>query len=162
MPEQVNHRRADLCLWVMQTAFARGKGLNAKSLLDSLQGLSAQQAAWSPGKDIRSIWEIVSHVAHWKDVVIRFMDNEPVADDELAGKWPAIPAVTEAQWAEAVAHLEDREAAIEERLRSLTNSDLDQIIVEPDFTVEKGFIATAAHDCYHTGQIFKLRQLQGI
>lgn len=162
MPEQVNHRRADLCLWTMQTAFAREKGLHAKSLLDSLEGLTAEQAAWSPGKDIRSIWEIVNHVAHWKDVVVRFMDNEPVTDDELAGKWPAIPAVSEAQWAKAVAYLEGREAEIEKRLRLLTDKDLDQLIVEPDFTVEKGFIATAAHDCYHTDQIFKLCPMQGI
>ncbi len=162
MPKHTKCRRVDLCLWTMQMAFARGKGLNAKSLLDSLQGLSALQAAWSPGKDVRSIWEIVNHVAHWKDVVVRFMDNEPVADDELSGKWPSISAVTEAKWAAAVAYLEDRETEIEKRLRPLTDKDLDQLIVEPDFTVEKGFIATAAHDCYHTGQIFKLRQLQGI
>ncbi len=45
----------------MEMAFQKGEGLAANSLLDALEGLTAEQVAWKhPESDLHSIWEIVT------------------------------------------------------------------------------------------------------
>ncbi|MBI3660032.1 hypothetical protein HY230_06120 [Candidatus Acetothermia bacterium] len=79
-------------LWLiksMHMAYDEGKGLWAHSLLDAIKGLSAEQAAWKPRKkDARSVWEIVNHVAFWKDAMARSLEKKPWLDASKHKGWP--------------------------------------------------------------------------
>lgn len=161
--QRVSRQRVEWCLWALRAAFERGKGLEAVSLVDALRGLTAVQAAWSPGRGVRSIWEIVNHVAAWKTVVVRFHQRgEEVSPEALVSQWPPMGNVTEVNWVGARANLEDRQFEIELGLGSLTDEGLDRAIDTDDWNLGKAYLGLVAHDCYHTGQINVLRQLQGI
>lgn len=160
--QSVSRQRVEWLSWALRAAFERGKGLEAVSLLDALWDLTPEQAAWSPGRGIRSIWEIVNHVAAWKAVVLRFQRGEEVSPEALANQWLPMGDLTEANWVEARANLEDRQLEIELGLGKLTDADLDQAIGTDDWNLGKAYLGLVAHDCYHAGQITMLRQLQGL
>jgi uncharacterized damage-inducible protein DinB len=136
----------------MQKAFQKGRGLGAHSLLDALEGLTAEQAAWKPqGQKTRSIWEIVKHIASGKEFVVRRLDSELAAIEE----WPKIEEVSEEAWAETLEQLK----RCQERLFQAVGKLKDEQLEEP---IGEHLFGLIAHDCYHTGQILTLRQLQGI
>jgi uncharacterized damage-inducible protein DinB len=155
-----NPSSAALVQWTTQAAFARGQGIEAAYLLDSLEGLTPEQAAWSPPEGAASIWEIVNHVAFWKDVVLKTLRGDAESLDE---PWPPIEAVSREGWISAIAHLEALHAELEEHVGRMTDEDLVEVpSYEGAQSWGKTLIGLAAHDCYHTGQIVKLRQMQGI
>ena len=45
------------------------------NLRSSLRGLTAEEAAWTPGPRRHSIWELALHCAYWKYVVIRKLEG---------------------------------------------------------------------------------------
>src|SRR2546425_6427033 len=45
------------------------------SLAMAIEGLTAQQAAWKPAPERHSIWQIVRHVAHWKQATLGAWDG---------------------------------------------------------------------------------------
>jgi len=146
----------------MGMAFQRGKGLWAHSLLDALAGLTAEQAAWKPQEqETRSIWEIVNHVTFWKEVVLRFLDGEETV--KVGDEWPPVSEVSEEAWARTVEHLRETQ---EQLIKGLKGREFD---LDRPVTLVEGWTAPfgetlfglIAHDCYHTGQILTLRQLQG-
>lgn len=52
------------------------------SLWDSVRDLTAAQAAWTPAPARNSIWQIVDHVALWKDDGARRISGEPRAPQD--------------------------------------------------------------------------------
>ena len=53
-------------------------------LLVSLQGLTAAQAAWKPSPDRNSVWEIINHIALWKEYFASRLAGELL-------RWPNDP-----------------------------------------------------------------------
>jgi len=150
-------------LKAMEMAFQEGRGLWALSLLDALEGLSPEQAAWKPqGQETRSIWEIVNHVTFWKAVVVRFLDGEEAI--KVEDDWPPVSEVSEEAWAQTVEHLRETQ---EQLIQGLKGGEFD---LDRPVTLVEGWTAPwgetlfglIAHDCYHTGQVLMLRWLQGI
>src|SRR3989442_5901187 len=45
------------------------------SLAMAIDGLTAKQAAWKPAPERHSIWQIVRHVAHWKQATLGAWDG---------------------------------------------------------------------------------------
>src|SRR2546428_9963808 len=70
-------------------------------LADALAGVTAAEAAWRPGPNLRGIWEIVLHMAVWtENIAERMRSGEDAHPAE--GAWPPPPAVLdEAAWEEA-------------------------------------------------------------
>src|SRR2546428_5704960 len=81
-------------------------------LADALAGVTAAEAAWRPGPDLKSIWNIVLHMAvSTENIVERMRSGERVRPAE--GAWPPPPAVPdEAAWEEAQRRLWDALAAL--------------------------------------------------
>lgn len=118
-----------------------------------LAGLSAEDAAWRPAPDAKSIWEIVHHTAAWNENIIeRIETGEHTRPAE--GHWPAMPDSPDgASW-----------EAAKSRLRQ-SLSDLEKFIGET--TVQKiqsspyglpDLLVRFIHVGYHIGQITKLRE----
>jgi len=160
------NQRAEWLLEAMEMVFQKGQGLWAHSLLDALEGLTYEQAAWKPRKKgTRSIWGIVNHINYWKELVAWHLKSEGSVEAE--DDWPPVTKGDAETWRKAVRRLKRNHNAIIKGLRAhkelLVDLDRPCYLVKGQ-TAPWGDIlyGLIAHDCYHTGQILMLRQLQGI
>ncbi len=142
-----------LCEW-MDHVFER-EGWHV-SLLDSVKGLSARQAAWTPSPERNSIWKIVEHVALWKEEGARGLRGDPPRPAGWAKEhdWRGTGEISEARWQGAVTRLMDAQSAVRTLLEGHSEADA----VSAAATI-RGIIV---HDSYHCGQICYLRALQGV
>lgn len=118
----------------------------------AVEGLSAEQAKWSPGKGSHSVGQLAYHIWFW--------DARALADFK-GEKKPAFGGnndetfenFTSAQWDDLVKKLDqvlaDWEAAVQ--------SADDQKLAEKASLVAH----VGAHNAYHIGQILYVRKLQG-
>ena len=59
-------------------------------LADALAGITVDEAVWTPGPDVKGIWDIVLHMAVWtENIVERMRSGERVRPAE--GAWPPLP-----------------------------------------------------------------------
>ena len=152
----------DHLMWVLDAAFAKGEGLEAQSLMDVINDVGAEHAAWEPEESPTSIWLIVNHVSAWKDVIRRSLDGEDIVFPYKA-EWPKVRNVTQQNWYRNIERLEELQARLYSHLGALSDEVLTRIIPRSgELTLAMVFQGIAAHDCYHTGQIVQMRQRQGI
>jgi uncharacterized damage-inducible protein DinB len=118
----------------------------------AVQGLTAQQAMWSPGKGNHSVGQLAYHIWYW--------DTRELAD--FRGEKPApfdgnnnetFDNFTPAQWDDLVKKLNqvliDWEKAVE-------TADDQKLAANASLIAHVG-----AHSAYHIGQILYARKLQG-
>jgi len=167
MPRKQRHnQQTEWLLKAMEMAFAKGKGLFSHSLLDALEGLTVEQAAWKAAgpqpqqKGAHSIWEIVNHATYWKDWAVQRLDGKTTTFSDEAS-WLVKEEVSEEAWAKAVARLKRTHNALMRRLWE-KKLDLDKPFPGEKMPTGEALYGTLAHDCYHTGQILTLRQMQGV
>ena len=135
---------------------AWNEGLWAASWSKSIEGLTPEQAAWSPpsrdGSAGRtSIWQIVLHMIFWRDNALRrIQTGEQPTDDEIARlNFPRIEDVSDHAWAEARARLKDSQDRVA-KVFADSGADVSRAIY------------LLPHDCYHIGQVNYLRAMQGL
>lgn len=137
------------------------------SLSSAVRGLTPAQAAWKPSAARHSIWQIVRHVAHWKEATLSALDGHPVDYDE----W------NKADWQEASGNQQDWEGDVErlQRVSAETGARLNQMDNETlsrpvkwykrssrTYPIAHRLLNQATHDIYHAGQIQYLFALQEI
>jgi hypothetical protein len=162
---KVSDRQMEWLNDMMEVAFQKKKGLWASSLLDVIEGLAPEQAAWKPKKkEARSIWEIVNHVALWKDVMVKRLSGVPQEKVAPLMKidWPPVRAINGAAWKKSVNDLRSRHKAFIKVMAKLNAKDLERPTAQAKVKWGYHIYGVLAHDCYHAGQILTLRQLQGI
>jgi uncharacterized damage-inducible protein DinB len=127
------------------------EGLWAASWNKSIEGLTPEQAAWSPAPGRHSIWQIVLHMVFWRENELRrFATGTPPSAEEVAKlNFPAIPSTTQAAWDAARARLLE------------TQNRLAAIYADPSRDLERAKYLIP-HDAYHFGQINYLRALQSL
>lgn len=153
--------QAEWLLKAMELAFQKKKGLWAHSMLDTLEELTAEQAAWKPNKKgVHSIWEIVHHVTYWKDLLVQRLEGSTAkfSDEE---SWALEETTTEEAWTKAVERLKRTHNKLIRRVRE-KKLDLNKPFPGEKMTMGEALFGVLAHDLYHTGQIVLLRQMQGI
>lgn len=159
---QRRNQQTEWLLKAMETAFAKGKGLWAHSMLDALEGVTAEQAAWKAAglqpQRAHSIWEIVQHVTYWKGFLVQRLDGSTAkfSDEE---SW-VVEETSEEAWTKAIARLKRTHNALMRRLRE-KKLDLNKPFPGEKMPTGEALYGVLAHDLYHTGQIVLLRQLQG-
>lgn len=130
-------------------------------LEEALDGVTAAEAAWNPGPDIPSIWQIVLHMTAWTDNIVQRMAQRrrgmpPGRPAE--GAWPPCPAVQdEPAWETAKAGLWDALARLRADLEATPLADqLDHGTW--GYSQLADLLCRFSHNAYHIGQITKLRQ----
>src|ERR1700692_3105880 len=63
-----------IILALLDEGFSR-KTWHGPNLVQSLKGISAQQAAWRPAPGRHNIWEVALHAAYWKYAVRRRIEG---------------------------------------------------------------------------------------
>jgi uncharacterized damage-inducible protein DinB len=129
------------------------------SLLETLEGVDAAQAAARPLARAHSIWEIVLHVSGWKRVVHRRLEGEGVRLPE-EGDWPEVREASEQSWQATLARLLARHEALLAAVRGLDEARLDEVLITESSRETGGGVScyvtlhgAAQHDLYHGGQI---------
>ena len=128
------------------------------ALLETIAGLTAQQAAWRPSPASNSIWQIVDHLTAakvWQLEMIEKGQAESPAWIE--------PGRDEASWQTLVADLKDAHARLRSALEQLKDEELlDYPVAELGRTLLELILSSgSAHEAHHAGQISYLRGLQG-
>ncbi|HEY2431586.1 MAG TPA: DinB family protein [Vicinamibacterales bacterium] len=142
-----------------------GDPWHGSALRTILQGVSASQAARRPAAEAHSIWEIVLHLAGWRNEVARRAGGAPAAEPE-GGDWPPVGDPSPDRWAAALAALD----AAHERLLAAVGGLTDEALAAPSVdprdrslgagvTYRELFHGIVQHDAYHAGQIALLKKL---
>ncbi|MBZ0173523.1 MAG: DinB family protein [Phycisphaerales bacterium] len=120
----------------------------AASWSSSVAGLTAEQAARSPGSGRHTIAQIVGHVCFWREHLVSRVRGgerlEPTVIDRLS--WPEPGA---ADWGGLVERFDRTHAQV---LEALQDTGIDATMLE----------GLLMHDCYHVGQIMYIRSLLGM
>ena len=135
-----------------------GEAWHGPSVLESLAGVTAEQAASHPIAGAHSIWELVLHLSSDYDLVLRRLagDGHPLT---AAEDWPACPAPSEESWQRTVRELEARNETLRQAVRDFPADRLDDPLVPGvPYTAYTQFIGVTQHNLYHAGQISLLKR----
>lgn len=141
------------------------------SLAMAVQGLTAAQAAWRPGPNRHSIWQIVRHVTRWKQATLEaWQGSQPLFsghdaterfNEVMRTDWSDASG-TDKDWQADVRALHDVSLAVRERASNADAADLQRPFPGEDWPAVVRVLRMATHDIYHAGQIQYLRALQGV
>ena len=126
------------------------------ALLETLEGLTAEQAAWKPAPDRNSIWQIVDHLTASKVWQIEVLEK---GQADIAA-WTQ-PGGDENAWQGTVTQLKDAHARQKVTLGKLSEKDLLTVPAsEWKQTQLELLLSSASHEAHHGGQIDYLKGLQ--
>ena len=135
-----------------------GEAWHGPSVLESLAGLSAAQAASHPIAGAHSIWELVLHLSSDYDLVLRRLAGDG-RQLTAAEDWPACPASTEENWQQTLQELKLLNKKLRQAVRDFPVERLDDPLVpEVPYTAYTQFIGVTQHNLYHAGQIALLKR----
>jgi len=135
-----------------------GEAWHGPSVLESLAGVSAAQAASHPVAGAHSIWELVLHLVSDYDLVLRRLagDGRPLT---AAEDWPACPPPTEDNWQRTVQEIRKANEKLRQAVRDFPAERLDdRLVPQSPHTAHAQFIGVTQHNLYHAGQIALLRR----
>jgi uncharacterized damage-inducible protein DinB len=137
------------------------KAWHGPNLRGSIRGVTAEQAAWRPGRGRHNIWEIVVHAAYWKYAVRRRLLKEKRGSFPLKGSnWFERPEeASEDAWRRDVQMLESTHRSLREAIRGLRLRDLYHVPSTSKYSNLVMISGIASHDVYHAGQIQLIKGL---
>jgi uncharacterized damage-inducible protein DinB len=130
-----------------------------------LDGVTPAQAAARPIAEAHSIWELVLHMAGWRNEVARRATGQPAAEPE-AGDYPRVGDPSAARWRAALEALD----AAHRNLVAVTRKIDDAQMLRPTSDPRNRPLGTGVtyyemlhgivqHDAYHAGQIALLKKM---
>lgn len=140
-----------------------GEPWHGSPLRQILKGITAAQAAARPVAGGHSIWELVLHVAAWKNEVRERLSGK-AASDPAEGDWPPVGETTDERWRQALASLERAHTELVAAIRRVPESRLAEPHNDPRAAGGKGVSyyvllhGAVQHDVYHAGQIAILKK----
>jgi uncharacterized damage-inducible protein DinB len=129
-----------------------------------LDGITYMQASAKPIAEGHSIWELVLHIAAWKNEVRRRLSGA-AAGEPQEGDWPPVGEISESRWRAARDHLEKSHRLLvsavkafpETKLFEPTNDTRDRAL-GTGVTYYELLHGVVQHDTYHSGQIAILKK----
>jgi len=119
----------------------------------AVEGLTAEQARWSPGKGNHSVGQLAYHLWFWDARALADFKGEKSAAFS-GNNEETFDNFTAAQWVELVKKLDQVLADWE---KAVENADDQKIAEKASLIAHVG-----AHNAYHIGQIIYVRKLQGV
>ncbi len=129
-----------------------GEAWHGPSLLESLRGVTPQQANRRSIPSAHTIGELVLHAAAWMEEVHSRIDGHHHAEPE-AGDWAPCT-----DFPVAIDRLQTVARVLIDRTAQLTPAELDRRIGDT-FTVAETIRGVTQHNTYHAGQIVLLTRL---
>ena len=135
-----------------------GPAWHGPSVLDALEGVTADAAHAHPLAGVHSVWELVLHLGGTYGLVLRRLSGE---DAQLTPSqdWPPVPEPTEAAWRDAISSLRGLNARVRQAVLGFDPGQLDRpLYANGEYTAYTQFIGITQHDLYHAGQIAVLKK----
>ena len=134
-----------------------GNAWHGPAVKEVLEGVSADIAARRPIESAHTIWELVLHIAAWADIVRRRVGGETLeVTPEL--NFPPVSDTSEAAWKDALTRLEHSQQALLDLVPTISDSRLDEPVMQGGTTVYIQLHGVAQHHIYHAGQIVILKK----
>lgn len=136
-----------------------GNAWHGPSVKEALVGVTAKQACIRPLANAHTIWELVHHIAVWEDVGRRRLQGDP-ANIPISSPedWPPADDSSEEGWEQAKVALDRGHQVLVQTIRSVSESRLDEPIMEGKSSVYVTLHGVIQHDLYHAGQIAMLKK----
>jgi len=119
---------------------------------------TAEEANWRPAPWVRSIAEIINHMAYWVEYRVRQVRGEslkPLRPVPRGGEAPAwMPS-----YPECLENLGKQFEALHETIAALRDEDLERTVEGSPRPIVELISNIIAHNAYHMGQILLLRRL---
>ncbi|MBI5865152.1 MAG: DinB family protein [Planctomycetes bacterium] len=127
------------------------EGLWAAAWSKSIDGLSAEQAAWTPANGRHSIWQIVLHMLFWREDCLRRIagGGKPSEAEVQAKNFPAITDPSQQAW-----------DSVQRRFAE-SQKQVAAVLADSAAPLDRAAYLLP-HDSYHMGQINYLRAMQGL
>ena len=135
----------------------RGEAWHGPSLLEVLNGVTAQMASAKPIPGAHSIWELVTHIGAWIDAVRRRTAGDP-AQLTQQEDWPATPGDIEEAWQQTLSNLDQEQNQLHAAIRALPETSLRAGVPEAKYSVRFMIEGVIQHNLYHAGQIALLKK----
>ncbi len=134
-----------------------GEAWHGPSVLNILDGITAQQAAARTFSGLHNIWEIMMHIAAWERACSSRLagDRAELPDEE---DWPKVAQTTEQAWGDARKALRQAHDELVLAVSKLDEGRLDQPIVAGMSSVYVTLHGVIQHTVYHAGQIAILKK----
>jgi uncharacterized damage-inducible protein DinB len=141
----------------MQDAF-HGPSWHGPAVLEALKDVDAKMASARPIKNGHTIWELVLHMACWKDVGRwRLEGNDHIPTDEE--NFPSVSNRSDAAWERAQQTLITAHEKLVKAVEGATANKLEECFPEGPLSHFTRLYGVIHHDLYHTGQIALLKKM---
>ncbi len=135
-----------------------GQAWHGDSLMELLNGVTADRAAAKPLKDVHSIWEIVSHIAFWEAVSRRRAEGDEAQVENLGDGWISPTDITDAAWQQTLENLRQTNEALCETIARLDDERLKESAAGQPYSIYFLLHGVIQHNLYHAGQIAVLKK----
>lgn len=125
-------------------------------IVDAVDSVDAEVAAWEPGEGIASIWEVTVHASGWLQDTLRTLTGSPGPENV---DWPSVADRSPAAWRATQAQLRSAALSLRDEIKRSTEGDMAAAPVPSDQSKSRLIMNMIIHDSYHAGQIVKLRQM---
>ncbi len=134
-----------------------GNAWHGPSVMEVLNGVTAQQATARPFPAAHTIWELALHIGAWERACLRRLQGEraELTDSE---DWPPIADTSDDAWQQLKTTLQSGNLELRNVVAALDPERLDQPIVVGMPSVYVTVQGVVQHDLYHAGQIAILKK----
>ena len=143
----------------LRTTFS-GDSWHGPSVMKTLEGIDAVQAAARPLGERHTIWELVDHMTYWLEEVHKALKAKEMPRPEKVIDWPRMGSGEE-QWRESVRRLEAAVNTLLDELVTWNTKDLEKTVGGANYSYRQMLHGAVHHNLYHTGQIAILKRKTG-
>lgn len=145
----------------MFSSAAHGKTWHGQSVWETLQNITAEEAAVHPIPESHSIWDYLLHIINWRDYAIRtLLDDQPyIVDLNTEKDWTTITDFSPEAWEATLELYKTSTEELSEAIKTIGDSKLEEIVLEHKFTFYTLLHGVIQHDIYHSGQIVLLKKM---
>ncbi len=128
------------------------------NIADTLNGLTAKEAATKPSPNFNSIWEIVNHVISWRETVLRRIRGENIESPE-GNYFSYIRDRSESEWQKTREQFHESQLSWLGAIKKMKRKELDSTHEFSKFSNYELLYGIIEHDAYHLGQIRLIQKL---
>jgi uncharacterized damage-inducible protein DinB len=130
----------------------------AVNILDTLENISAQQAANKIAADHNSIWEITNHMISWRLNVLQRVKGKTMVSPGN-NYFEPVTDQSEAAWKNTLEQMKISQQEWIDFLKTFSEDDFEKIYPKNAMTYYENIHGIIQHDAYHLGQITLLSKL---
>ena len=134
-----------------------GNAWHGPSVMEVLNGVTAQQATTRVFSEAHTIWELALHIGAWENACLRRLQGERAELSDLED-WAPVTNPSEAEWEELKLILQRGNHSLREAVSRIEEGRLDEPIVPGMPSVYITVQGVVQHDLYHAGQIAILKK----